>query len=61
MRIVRFTAPAEAGVGSDPLFGVLNEKDSILVLRGDPIYSGIVPQDKSLKLSDVKLLAPVLP
>ena len=61
MRIVRFTATAESGVGTEPLFGVLNDKDSILVLRGDPIYSGIVPQDKTLKLSEVKLLAPVLP
>jgi 2-keto-4-pentenoate hydratase/2-oxohepta-3-ene-1,7-dioic acid hydratase in catechol pathway len=61
MRIVRFTASAEFGVGSEPLFGVLNDTDSILVLRGDPIYAGIVPQDKSLKLSDVKLLAPVIP
>ena len=61
MRIVRFTAAAELGVGTEPLFGVLNDKDSILVLRGDPIYSGIIPQDKTLKLSDVKLLAPVLP
>ncbi len=48
MRIVRFTAPAESGVGTDPLFGVLNEKDSILLLKGDPIFSGIVPQDKTL-------------
>ena len=61
MRIVRFSAPVELGVGTDPLFGVLNDKDSILVLRGDPIYSGIVPQEKSLKLSEVKLLAPVIP
>lgn len=61
MRIVRFTAQVELGVGTDPLFGVLNDQDSILVLRGDPIYSGIVPQDKTLKLSEVKLLAPVLP
>jgi len=61
MRIVRFSAPVDLGVGTDPLFGVLNDQDSILVLRGDPIYSGIVPQDKSLKLSDVKLLAPVIP
>jgi len=61
MRIVRFSAPAELGVGTDPLFGVLNDQDSILVLRGDPIYSGIVPQNKSLKLSEVKLLAPVIP
>ena len=61
MRIVRFSAPAELGVGADPLFGILNDQDSILVLRGDPIYSGIVPQDKTLKLGDVKLLAPVIP
>jgi len=61
MRIVRFSAPAELGVGADLLFGILNDQDSILVLRGDPIYSGIVPQDKTLKLSDVKLLAPVIP
>jgi 2-keto-4-pentenoate hydratase/2-oxohepta-3-ene-1,7-dioic acid hydratase in catechol pathway len=61
MRIVRFSAPIELGVGADPLFGVLNDQESILVLRGDPIYSGIVPQDKTLKLSDVKLLAPVIP
>ena len=61
MRIVRFSAPIELGVGADPLFGVLNDLDSILVLRGDPIYSGIVPQDKTLKLSDVKLLSPVIP
>ncbi len=36
-----------------PLFGVLNDQDAILVLRGDPIYSGIVPAEKSLKLSEI--------
>ena len=61
MRIIRFSAPEHLGVGTDPLFGVLNDQDAILVLRGDPIYSGIVPAEKSLKLSDVKLLAPVIP
>jgi 2-keto-4-pentenoate hydratase/2-oxohepta-3-ene-1,7-dioic acid hydratase in catechol pathway len=61
MRIVRFTAPEKLGIGSDPLFGVLNDKDAILVLRGDPIYAGIVPQDKTVNLSEVKLLAPVIP
>ena len=61
MRIIRFSAPEKLGVGTDPLFGVLNDQDAILVLRGDPIYSGIVPAEKSLKLSDVKLLAPVIP
>lgn len=61
MRIVRFSAPSELGFGTDPLFGILNDKDVILVLRGDPIYAGIVPQDKTVKLSEVKLLAPVIP
>ena len=61
MRIIRFSAPEKLGVGTDPLFGVLNDQDAILVLRGDPIYSGIVPAEKSLNLNDVKLLAPVIP
>jgi 2-keto-4-pentenoate hydratase/2-oxohepta-3-ene-1,7-dioic acid hydratase in catechol pathway len=61
MRIVRFTAPEKLGIGSDPLFGILNDKDAILVLQGDPIYAGIVPQDKTINLSEVKLLAPVIP
>ena len=61
MRIIRFSAPEKLGVGTDPLFGVLNDQDAVLVLRGDPIYSGIVPVEKSLNLNDVKLLAPVLP
>jgi len=61
MRIIRFSAPEKLGVGTDPLFGVLNDQNAILVLRGDPIYSGIVPAEKSLKLIDVKLLAPVIP
>jgi len=61
MRIIRFSAPEKLGVGTDQLFGVLNDQDAILVLRGDPIYSGIVPAEKSLKLIDVKLLAPVIP
>lgn len=61
MRIVRFTAPEKLGIGSDPLFGILNDKDAILLLRGDPIYAGIVPEDKTVNLSEVKLLAPVIP
>lgn len=61
MRIVRFSAPADLGVGSDPLFGLLNESDSILILKGDPIYAGITPIDKTVNLADVRLLAPVIP
>ncbi|CAB4736820.1 MAG: DUF2437 domain-containing protein [Actinobacteria bacterium] len=61
MRIVRFSPNSSAGLGTDPLFGVLNDEDQILVLRGDPIYSGIVPTESKVSLSDVRLLAPVIP
>jgi 2-keto-4-pentenoate hydratase/2-oxohepta-3-ene-1,7-dioic acid hydratase in catechol pathway len=61
MRIVRFSPNSSAGLGNDPLFGVLNDQDQILVLRGDPIYSGIVPTESKVSLSDVRLLAPVIP
>ena len=61
MRIVRFSPNANSGLGNDPLFGVLNDEDQILVLRGDPIYSGIVPTESKVALADVRLLAPVIP
>ena len=61
MRIVRFTPQESAGLGSDPLFGVLNDKDELLVLKGDPLYQGIVPTQSTVHLSEVKVLAPVLP
>lgn len=61
MRLVRFSAPESAGIGSDPQFGALNDQDQILVLRGDPIFSGIVPTETKLDLADVRLLAPVIP
>jgi 2-keto-4-pentenoate hydratase/2-oxohepta-3-ene-1,7-dioic acid hydratase in catechol pathway len=61
MRIVRFSPNASAGIGSDPLFGVLNAENQILVLRGDPIYSGIVPTETKVSLDEVRLLAPVIP
>ena len=61
MRIVRFSPNTSAGIGSDPLFGVLNAENQILVLRGDPIYSGIVPTETKVSLDEVRLLAPVIP
>jgi len=61
MRIVRFSPPASAGIGSDPLFGVLNDRGEILVVKGDPIYAGIVPTETMVALEDVRLLAPVIP
>ena len=61
MRIVRFTPNESIGIGTDPHFGVLNDKDQILVLKGDPIYSGIIPTETKVDLADVKLLAPIIP
>jgi len=61
MRIVRFTPNESVGIGTDPHFGVLNEQDLILVLKGDPIYSGIVPTETKVELTQVKLLTPVIP
>jgi len=61
MRIVRFTPNESIGIGTDPHFGVLNDLDQILVLKGDPIYAGIVPTETKVALADVKLLAPVIP
>ena len=61
MRIVRFSALQDAGFGTDPHYGVLNDSDQILVLKGDPLFTGIVPSESKIALSDVKLLAPVLP
>jgi 2-keto-4-pentenoate hydratase/2-oxohepta-3-ene-1,7-dioic acid hydratase in catechol pathway len=65
VRIARFTA------GGDPLFGVLPGEldefgqpadDSVLVeLSGDPLYVGVKPTRTEHRLSDVRLLAPVIP
>lgn len=63
MRIVRFSPSAadpSLDLGTDPLFGVLAEGD-IAVITGDPLYSGIKPTGQVVPLSQVRLLAPVLP
>jgi len=61
MRIVRFSPNSTANLGSDPLYGVLNYQNQILVLRGDPLFGGIVPTESKVSLEDVRLLAPVIP
>ena len=61
MRIVRFTPSEKSGIGTDPHYGVLNDKDELLVLKGDPLYTGIVPTETKINLANVKVLAPVLP
>ncbi|MFL6023096.1 MAG: fumarylacetoacetate hydrolase family protein [Marmoricola sp.] len=65
MRIARFTT------GEDPLFGVVTgevdengipDEDCVIVgLNGDPLYVGLHLSNKEYKLSEVRLLAPVLP
>ena len=60
MRIVRFSPIESAQLGSDPLYGIL-ENETITVLKGDPIYAGVVPTSIKVPQSDVRLLAPVIP
>jgi 2-keto-4-pentenoate hydratase/2-oxohepta-3-ene-1,7-dioic acid hydratase in catechol pathway len=69
MRIARFTA----GTGSSdgPLYGVVTgevddhgqpAEDSVIVeIAGDPLYAGIQATTTEHKLSEVRLLAPVIP
>jgi 2-keto-4-pentenoate hydratase/2-oxohepta-3-ene-1,7-dioic acid hydratase in catechol pathway len=65
VRIARFTT------GEDPLYGVVSgemdefgqpAEESVLVeLSGDPLYVGVKPTQTEHRLSDVRLLAPVIP
>src|SRR6476620_1145430 len=65
MRIAGFTT------GDDPRFrivtgdvddfGIPDEDSLITVLAGDPLYVGLQPTDQQLRLSDARLLSPVLP
>jgi 2-keto-4-pentenoate hydratase/2-oxohepta-3-ene-1,7-dioic acid hydratase in catechol pathway len=65
VRIARFTT------GDDPKFGIVtgdvddfgipDEESVITALVGDPLYVGLQPTDEQVKLSDARLLSPVLP
>jgi 2-keto-4-pentenoate hydratase/2-oxohepta-3-ene-1,7-dioic acid hydratase in catechol pathway len=61
MRIVRFSPGPDSGLGTDPLFGVLEDDATITVITGDPIYSGIQKTAATVPVSAVRLLAPVIP
>ena len=65
MRIARFAGGGEPtyGVVSGDLdeYGQLGEDAVVAELQGDPLYAGITPTGREAKLSDVRLLAPVLP
>jgi len=61
MRVVRFSPPPDAGLGSDPLYGILEEDNQISIISGDPIYHGIQKTAAKVELTKVRLLAPVIP
>ncbi|WP_422114850.1 fumarylacetoacetate hydrolase family protein [Brachybacterium sp. UNK5269] len=58
MRIARFTT------GEDPMYGIVQEKDGqdmVYGITGDPLYTEIRPTGTIHPLSEVRLLAPVIP
>jgi len=61
MRIVRFSPGPDSGLGSDPLFGVVEDDNQIIVISGDPIYHGVTKTGAKVALNSVRLLAPVIP
>ena len=54
MKIARFST------GGDPRYGIL-DGDEFVVLKGDPLFSGFDTTGERVALTDVKLLAPVIP
>lgn len=54
MKIARFST------GADPQFGIVDD-DELVVLAGDPMFHGYETTGERVKLSTVRLLAPVIP
>jgi len=61
MRIIRFSPGPDTGLGTDPLFGLLEDDNAISIIAGDPIYHGVTKTGATTELSKVRLLAPVIP
>ncbi len=61
MRIVRFSPESGSALGRDPLFGLLEDDNTISILAGDPLFQGVRKTAATVELSKVRLLAPVLP
>lgn len=61
MRIIRFSPGPDTGLGTDPLYGLLEDDNAISVISGDPIYHGVTKTGATTELSKVRLLAPVIP
>ena len=54
MRIARFST------GGDPRYGIVDD-DELVVLKGDPMFSGYDTTGERVPLAEVRLLAPVIP
>ena len=54
MKVARFSTDG------DPRYGIV-DGDDLVVLLGDPMFSGFQPTDERVPLETVKLLAPVIP
>jgi 2-keto-4-pentenoate hydratase/2-oxohepta-3-ene-1,7-dioic acid hydratase in catechol pathway len=54
MKIARFST------GGDPRFGILDD-DELVVLSGDPMFSGFETTEERVPVAGVRLLAPVIP
>jgi 2-keto-4-pentenoate hydratase/2-oxohepta-3-ene-1,7-dioic acid hydratase in catechol pathway len=55
VKIARFATP-----GEDPRYGIVDERE-LIVLAGDPMYSGYETTGERVSLRQAKLLAPVIP
>jgi 2-keto-4-pentenoate hydratase/2-oxohepta-3-ene-1,7-dioic acid hydratase in catechol pathway len=55
VKIARFSTE-----GGDPRYGIV-DGDELVVLAGDPMFSGFETLDVRVPLADAKLLAPVIP
>jgi len=55
VRVARFSTD-----GRDPRFGIVDD-DEIVVLSGDPMFSGYEPTGERVPLDGARLLAPVIP
>jgi 2-keto-4-pentenoate hydratase/2-oxohepta-3-ene-1,7-dioic acid hydratase in catechol pathway len=54
VKIARFSS------GGDPRYGIV-DGDELVVLAGDPMFSGFDTLDERVSIADVRLLAPVIP
>jgi 2-keto-4-pentenoate hydratase/2-oxohepta-3-ene-1,7-dioic acid hydratase in catechol pathway len=56
VKIARFS------VSTDPRYGILDEEENeLIVLAGDPMFSGFETTGERVPIADAKLLAPVIP